>query len=98
MKASAQDLANVAGRELTQMTESASGRYKRAIEGLKADLAGTGEQFLNFGTRIINFIDKIINFVNNIPKPLKQILSFIGGLAAIAGPIIMLTEIGRAHV
>ena len=93
MKASAQDLANVAGRELTQMTESASGRYKRAIEGLKADLAGTGEQFLNFGTRIINFIDKIINFVNNIPKPLKQILSFIGGLAAIAGPIIMLTGV-----
>lgn len=93
MKASAQDLANVAGRELAQMTESASGRYKRAIEGLKADLAGTGEQFLNFGTRIINFIDKIINFMNHIPKPLKQILSFIGGLAAIAGPIIMLTGV-----
>ncbi|NDB62230.1 phage tail tape measure protein, partial [bacterium] len=50
MKASTQDLANIAGRELSQVTESASGRYRRAIEGLKADLAGLGESFLNIST------------------------------------------------
>ena len=45
MKASTQDLANIAGRELAQVTESASGRYRRALETLKADLATTGESF-----------------------------------------------------
>jgi len=39
MNSSAKDLANIASRELTMVTESASGKYKRAIEGLKANLA-----------------------------------------------------------
>ena len=60
MKASTQDLANIAGRELTQVTESASGKYRRAVEGLKADLAGIGEQFLRINTILINIVDGVI--------------------------------------
>lgn len=93
MKASSQDLAEVAGRELSQVTESASGRYKRALEGLKADLAVVGEQFLNINTTLINVVDKILQFVNNLPKPLKQFLSVAGALTAVAGPLIMLTGV-----
>ena len=93
MKASSEDLANVAGRELAQVTESASGKYKRAIEGLKSDMAQVGEQFLKIGTIVIGVIDKVINFFNMLPKPLKQALTFLGGLTAVAGPLIMLTGV-----
>lgn len=93
MKASSQDLANIAARELTQVTESASGRYKRALEGLKADLAGVGEQFLNISTVLLNIIDKVITFTNKLPGPVKQILGFLGLLTATSGPLIMLTGV-----
>ena len=93
MKASSQELASVAGRELAQVTESASGRYNRAIQGLKADLAGVGEQFLNITTHLINALDKVIQFADKLPKPLKQALAIAGGFTALAGPVIMLTGV-----
>ena len=91
MKASTADLANIAGRELSAVTESASGKYRRALESLKADLAGVGEQFLTVGTKLINIIDKALQFFEKLPKPVKTALTFIAGLTALAGPLIMLT-------
>jgi len=93
MKTSSQDLANVAGRELSQVTESASGKYRRALESLKADLAGIGEQFLTLNTALIQVVDKVVQFANNLPKPVKQILALVGGLTAVIGPVIMLTGV-----
>jgi len=93
MKASSQDLANIAGRELSQVTESASGKYRRAVEGLKADLAQIGDQFLKINTVLINVVDGIIKFSNKLPKPLKDILGFLGLITAAAGPLIMLTGV-----
>jgi len=93
MKATSTDLANIAGRELTQVTESASGKYKRAVEGLRADLSDIGDQFLNINTKLINFVDGVVNFMDKLPGPVKQALSLLGGLTAIAGPLIMLTGV-----
>jgi TP901 family phage tail tape measure protein len=93
MKASSQDLANVAGRELGQITESASGKYKRAIESLKADLAGLGDQFLKVGTFFIKVVDGILKFVDKMPGPVKNLLGLLGGITALAGPLIMLTGV-----
>jgi len=93
MKASSQELAGVAGRELSMVTESASGKYRRALEGLKADLAGMGEEFLKIQTFFINVTDSIVNFVNKLPGPVKTILTFVTGLTAIIGPVIMLTGV-----
>jgi TP901 family phage tail tape measure protein len=91
MKASSEDLANVASRELAQVTESASGRYRRAVEGLKADLASVGETFLGIATGLVTFVDKIVNLINRLPDPVKKILAGFAGLTALAGPLIMLT-------
>ena len=91
MKASTSDLASVAGRELSAVTESASGRYRRALESLKADLAGVGEEFLTIGTKLIGIVDKALQFFNNLPKPIKTAVTFLGALTAVAGPLIMLT-------
>jgi hypothetical protein len=93
MKASTQELGNLADRELSQVTESASGRYRRALEGLKADLAAIGDQFLDINTKLINFIDGILKFVNRLPDPIKKILGFLGMFTAAAGPLIMLTGV-----
>jgi len=93
MKASSQDLSNIAGRELSMVTESASGKYRRAIEGLKADLAGIGEQFLKINTTLINFVDGILKFAQSLPNPIKQALGFLGMITAAAGPLIMLTGV-----
>lgn len=93
MKASSEDLAGIAGRELSQVTESASGKYKRALEGLKADLATVGEGFLNIQTKFINIIDAVVKFAGNLPGPVKTILGFLGGLTAVVGPLLMLTGV-----
>ena len=93
MKASATDLANISARELKQQTESASGRYKRALASIQADLASTGQGFLKISTLVLNTIDKIVQFVNHLPGPIKTVLGFLGGLTAIAGPLIMLTGV-----
>jgi TP901 family phage tail tape measure protein len=93
MKASTGDLGALADRELKAVTESASGRYNRAVEGLKAELATVGNQFLAINTTLINVVTKILEFVDNLPKPLKQVLTLFGGLTAVAGPLIMLTGV-----
>jgi TP901 family phage tail tape measure protein len=93
MKASSSELAQVADRELSAVTESASGKYRRALESLKASLAEVGEQFLTINTVLIQVIDKVVQFANNLPKPVKQILALLGGFTAIIGPVIMLTGV-----
>jgi len=93
MKASSDELAAVAGRELTAVTESASGKYRRALESLKASLADVGEQFLTINTALIQVIDKVVQFATNLPGPIKQVLGLLGGITAIAGPLIMITGV-----
>ena len=93
MKASTQELGAIADRELKAVTESAAGKYNRAIESLRANLAEIGEEFLKVQTFFINVTDSIVKFVNNLPGPIKQILTFAGGLTAIIGPVIMLTGV-----
>jgi len=93
MNASASELASVAGRELALVTESASGRFKRAVESLKASLSGVGEDFLNFGTKVLNIFEKIVNFFENLPGPVKKLITLFGGITAIAGPLIMITGV-----
>ena len=91
MKASTAELADVASRELKMVTESASGKYKRAIEGLKAELADVGEEFLGVATKLIDAGSKILDFFTRLPAPIKKALTFLAGFTAIVGPLIMLT-------
>lgn len=93
MKASSEDLAGIAGRELSMVTESASGKYRRAVESLKADLAGLGEQFLKISTFFVKTVDGLIKFINNLPGPLKTVITILAGFTALAGPLIMLTGV-----
>ena len=92
MNASNQQLSSMAQAELKVQTESTTGRFKRAVESLKADLMPIGEQFTKVITKLVEFGDKIVEFANKL-GPLKNVLGFIMGFVAVAGPIIMLTGV-----
>lgn len=93
MGASAEQLAGIASKELTLVTESASGKYRRAIEGLRANLAAVGEEFLGVASKFINAFSKVLDFFNNLPEPIKKAVTYLGGFTAVIGPIIMLTGV-----
>jgi TP901 family phage tail tape measure protein len=93
MKASVSDLAGISERELKMMTESASGQFKRAWATVQADLAQVGDQFLRISTKVLQVVDGIIRFFQNLPGPVKTFLNALGGITAIAGPLIMLTGV-----
>ena len=93
MKASVSDLAAISEREMKMMTESASGQFKRAWASVQADLAQVGKQFLMISTQVLKVVDGIIKFFDKLPAPVKSALNFLGGLTAIAGPLIMLTGV-----
>ena len=93
MGASATDLAGIAERELGMLTESASGKFKRALASVQADLAVVGEQFLRISTKILEVVDGIIKFFQKLPEPVKTFLNVLGGITAVSGPIIMLAGV-----
>ena len=93
MKASATDLANISSRELGMMTESASGKFKRALASVQADLASVGNQFLTISTKVLEVVDGIIKFFQKLPAPVKTFLNVLGGITAVSGPIIMLAGV-----
>jgi TP901 family phage tail tape measure protein len=93
MKASATDLANISSRELGMMTESASGKFKRALASVQADLAAVGNQFLTISTKVLEVVDGIIKFFQKLPQPVKTFLNVLGGITAVSGPLIMLAGV-----
>ncbi|WMI33434.1 tape measure protein [Streptomyces phage Kenrey] len=90
MEKDAASNALTAQQELDRMAESASGKFKRALEGLKAQMAELGEPFLEAASEIIGFISKLVDFFNAMPGPLKKFFSYMVLFGAIVGPIIML--------
>lgn len=89
--ASAPALAAIAASEMKIATESTTGKFKRAVETLKADLIPVGEKILQVATKVIDFADKIASAFGALPGPVQTFIGIFAGGAAIAGPIIMLT-------
>ena len=98
MGASSQDLANLASNELKKQTESASGRFKRMMATLKADIIPLGESFLNSFSKLGFVVDKVLKVFKEIAKVLGPVGHLLGGLFGgaaagliVVGPLIMLT-------
>lgn len=87
----AQDLANVADKELERAAESISGKWDRAFQTMKLQLSTLGEPFLQIATVVVNGVSWIIQKFNELPGIMKTIIAGGIGLAAIAGPLVMLT-------
>lgn len=89
IKADSKDLAAVADRELNTIANSASGKWNRALETFKANLAGIGEEFLTIGTWAVNAATEVIKFFEKLPDWTKNVIIIGTILAALVGPIVM---------
>lgn len=89
MQASTKQLAGVADRELAQITESASGKWNRALETMRATLATVGETFLQVGTIALNVANWMLKAFGGMPDWLKNFLTWGAVIAALVGPIVM---------
>jgi TP901 family phage tail tape measure protein len=88
MGASSQQLSALSASELKALTESASGRYQRALADLQANLVPIGEKFTEFFTSVLEFVNKIFNYFNKNELLLNVFSNLAVGVAAF-GPIIM---------
>jgi TP901 family phage tail tape measure protein len=93
MKASTVELANVADRELSILTESASGRFARQLESFKANMAGVGEGFLGVFSGVLGVLNKLLDGFNKLPDGVKNIMTILGVVIGLAGPLIMLSGV-----
>ena len=91
MNANSAQLAGVANAEMKTATESATGKYKRAMETFKADLIPVGQMILTIGTKLLNFGNAISKLFGGLPGPIKTVMGALAIGVALAGPIIMLT-------
>lgn len=85
-----EDWADIAEREQKRAAESVSGQFKRALEGVKAELSIIGEDFLAIGTFFLKGVAHIAEFFNSLPGWVKKGALLVAILAAMAGPAIML--------
>jgi TP901 family phage tail tape measure protein len=91
MGQSAEEAAAMAQQELDRAANSISGKFKRAIEGLKAELATFGEPFVKAATTVVNVVTSILKAFNNLPDGVKKFGLIVAGAMALAGPLIMIT-------
>ena len=90
MGMSTQDLAKISAQELQTFTESASGKFKRAMESVKVQMAILGKDFAGIFAGAMLGVTKILDFFNNLPGPVKLIVELGLGIAALIGPIVMI--------
>lgn len=90
-KMSAQDLANVADKELSTLSESTSVKFQAAMEQLKISIAPLGEAFLKGITPIVNMVTKIADAFNNLPDGVKNAIAVVTAAVAGIGPVLLMT-------
>ena len=91
MGMSASDLAAIADEQTKKIQESASGKFKIAVQDLRNALLPMGEAALNVFTSILGQVTDLIKSIEDLPSPIKTALKIFGGISIIAGPLIMIT-------
>jgi TP901 family phage tail tape measure protein len=86
-------LAGIASGELKTATESVTGRFRRAVETMKADLIPVGEKIMQVATSLLNFGNSIAKVFGGLPGPVKTVLGIVAAGVALSGPIIMFTGV-----
>jgi TP901 family phage tail tape measure protein len=76
--------------EMARIQASASGKFKRALETIKASLAEAGKPFLEIGSTVLGWISKVVSAFNSLGGGAKRTIAAIMLFGAIAGPLIMI--------
>jgi TP901 family phage tail tape measure protein len=87
---SAQDLANIANKELSKVSESTTVKFQAALEKLKISIAPLGEAFLKAITPIINLVSKVADAFNNLPDGVKNAMAVATAAIAGIGPVLLM--------
>jgi len=87
---SAEEWRKVQEKEVEAFQKSASGKFKIALETIKASLASAGEPFLEVATGVLGAVNKIIAAFNGLPGAAKKGIMIALVIGAIIGPTIML--------
>lgn len=87
---STEELTGIADREISDLQNSASGKWKRAMEGMKAQLASAGEPLLEIGTALVKIVSSVIGGFNSLDPGVKKFILWAAIIAAIVGPLTML--------
>ena len=95
MELSAGELSDIADKQTKKIQQSASGRFKIAVESLKNSLIPFGETMLELGIKIVNTIKKIADFIEGLPGPIKTVLKLGAAIGLIAGPLLMFAGLFR---
>lgn len=90
MGLSAVELANIADSQTKKIQQSASGRFKIAMETLKNTMLPLGERALEMFTKVLEVVTKFFDAVNNLPGPLKDTLKWLLIIGGVVGPLTML--------
>jgi len=90
-KMSAQELADVANKELSTVSESTTVKFQAAMEQLKISIAPLGEAFLKGLTPIISMVTKFAEAFNNLPDGVKNAVAVITAALAGIGPIFLMS-------
>lgn len=81
----------VQDKELNQWRKSVSGQFKIALESLKSGLVEMGQPFLQVGTTVLGVLARIVKAFNNLPSVVKKGFAIAAIIAAVIGPVVMLT-------
>lgn len=84
------ELAGIAKKHEEALTHSASGQFTIAVESFKAQLQAFGQFAIQLATKIIKGFSGVMDFFNKLPEPLKWAALLLGGMAALAGPLLMI--------
>src|SRR5690606_37527802 len=85
--------AQAAQEELNRWQQSAPGKFKRALEAVKAEIVQMGMPFLEVGAVVMGFVQKLLGWFNDLPSAVKK-FAMIGVVAAgLVGPLVMMTGI-----
>lgn len=89
----AEEWAAIREKEEKAMRNSASGKFKIALESIKVELAELGKTFLPIATGILGFIGKIVSGFNSLGGTSKTIMLVGLAIGAIIGPVVMITGV-----
>ena len=93
MNSSETQLKAIASGELKTATESVTGKFRRAVETMKADLLPVGEKIMSIATTLLNFGNSVANVFAGLPGPVKTVMGILAAGIALSGPIIMFTGV-----
>ena len=84
------DLAGPAVGDFARTSDGLANKTKIVTGNIKDAAANLGANLLPIVLKVVDAVGKLVNMFLNMPEPVQKIVLAIGGLLAVAGPILMI--------